>query len=113
MPLQRTLQQNKAIHKLFTQLSSDLNELGLDMKVILKPSYSIWWTPEAVKDHLWKPLQQAMYGKKSTTELTTAEVSKVYEQLAHIIGEKHGVELSFPSQEETSNYLNSYEIHTR
>lgn len=97
------------MHKLFTMLATELNTLGLDMKVIMKPSYEIWWTPEAVKTHLWKPLQKAMYGKESTTELTTGEVSKVYEQLAHIIGQKHGVEISFPSYEETENYLNSYE----
>ncbi len=112
MPPQRTKQQNRAIHKLYTDLATELNTLGLDMKIILKPSYQIWWTPESVKEHLWKPLQQVMYSKKSTTELTTMEVSKVYEQLAHIIGEKHGVEIAFPSQMETEEYLKSYENNT-
>jgi hypothetical protein len=105
----RTLAQNRAIHKLFGIMSDELNTLGLDMRVVLKPTYQIWWTPEMVKEHLWKPLQEVMYQKKSTTELTTAEVSKVYEQMAHIIGEKFGVEISFPSQEETENYIKSYD----
>jgi len=105
---QRTILQNKAVHKLFTTLSDQLNTLGLDMKLILKPSYQIWWTPESVKRDLWKPLQKAMLDKESTADLNTDEVSKVYEQLAKIIGEKHNVEIEFPSVEQTKNYLESF-----
>lgn len=97
---QRTVAQNRAIHKLFGILATELNTLGLDAKLILKENYQIWWTPEMIKRDLWKPLQDAMFSKKSTTELNTGEISKVYEQLAKIIGEKHGVQISFPSQEE-------------
>lgn len=100
----RTNQQNKAIHKLFTQLATELNTLGLDARLILKPTYQIWWTPEMIKRDLWKPLQKVMLNKESTTELTTAEVSKVYEQLAKIIGEKHGVSIDFPSAEALIDY---------
>ena len=106
---QRTNAQNRALHKLFTTLSTELNTLGLDMKVVLKPSYQIWWTSESVKEHLWKPLQEAMYSKKSTTELTTGEVTKVYDQLAKILGEHHGVSVEFPSETELLEYMNSYE----
>jgi hypothetical protein len=100
----RTLDQNRAIHKLFTMLSDNLNTLGLGMKDVLKPTTEIWWTPEAVKEYLWRPLQKAMLQKESTTELTTVEVSRVYKQLAHIIGEKHGVEIEFPSAGDIENY---------
>lgn len=102
----RTLQQNKSIHKLFETLANDLNEKGLEMKIILKPSYQIWWNKDSVKEHLFKPLMKAMYKKESTTELTTAEVSKVYEQLAKILGEKYGVEMEFPSNEALIEYDN-------
>lgn len=101
---QRTKQQNRAIHKLYTTLANDLNEKGLDARLILKPSYQIWWTPEMIKRDLWKPLQKVMYGKESTTELTTVEVSRVYEQLAKIIGEEHGVSIDFPSAEALIDY---------
>ena len=100
----RTLQQNKALHKLFTQMSDTFNTLGLDMRVVLKPEIKILWTPEAVKRELFKPVMKAMYGKESTTELTTSEVSKVYEQLAKLIGEKLGVEIEFPSKEQLDDY---------
>jgi hypothetical protein len=94
---QRTSAQNRASHKFFQMLSDELNTQGLEMKVVLKPEYQIWWTAQSVKEHLWKPLQEAMYGKGSTTQLTTAEVDRVYEQLMKILGEKFGLEVSFPS----------------
>lgn len=108
-PKQRTLSQNKAIHKLFSLLSDDLNEKGLDMKVVLKPSYQIWWTPQSVKEYLWKPLQEAMYQKKSTIDLETKEIDKIFKQLAKILGEHHGIEMSFPSVESTEEAINSLE----
>jgi len=106
---QRTKKQNNAMYKLFKNLSEELNTLGLDMRLVLKPTYQIWWTPEAIKRDLWKPLQKAMLDKDSTADLDTSEVSKVYEQLAKIIGEKHQVEISFPSYQETDAYIKSYE----
>jgi len=96
---QRTLQQNKALHKYFEILSTDLNTLGLDARVILKPTYNIWWNPDMVKRDLFHPLCKAMFNKESTKDLTTAEVDKVYEQLSHMLGEKWGVEVSFPSED--------------
>jgi hypothetical protein len=92
---------------LFSKLSDQLNTLGLDMRVVLKPTYQIWWTPESLKRDLWIPLQIAMLNKEHTSDLYTDEVSKVFEQLAHIIGEKHGVEIDFPSQEQTESYVKS------
>ena len=104
----RTLQQNKAMHKLFTQMSDTFNTLGLDMRVVLKPEIKILWTPEAVKRELFKPVMKAMYGIESTTELNTAQVSKVYEQIMKVIGEKFGVYLDFPSKEQLDDYWKDY-----
>lgn len=96
------------MHKLFTQMADTFNTLGLDMKVILKPEIHIWWTPDAIKRELFKPVMKAMYGHESTTELTTAQVSKVYKQIAKVIGEKHGVEIDFPSKEQLDDYWKDY-----
>jgi len=105
----RTAQQNKALHKWFSLLSDELNEKGLDMRVVMKDDWSIWWTEESVKNNLWRPIQEAMFNKKSTTELNTQEINKVFEQIMKSIGEKHEVYIPFPSVEETDNYLQSYE----
>jgi hypothetical protein len=34
---QRTIQQNKALHKYYRELAEALNAAGLDMKTVLKP----------------------------------------------------------------------------
>jgi len=107
MEKQRTSLQNRALHKWFTLLSAHLNEQGLDMRVVMKPEWKLWWTPEAIKENLFKPLMKAMYNKDSTTELTTAQVDKVYEQIMFILGERYGIEVPFPSQESTEQYLQS------
>ena len=98
---QRTGQQNKALHKFFSMLSETLNMSGLEMKGVLRPETEIWWTMDSVKEYLWRPLQKAMFGKESTTELEKqVEIDKIHEQLMHLLGEKHGVEyIPFPHEE--------------
>jgi hypothetical protein len=108
MKKQRTLKQNNSIHKYCELLAKELNTLGLDMRVVLKPEIKIMWTPEACKSELFKPVMKAMYGKESTTELTTSEVSKVYEQIAKLIREKFGCEIDFPSKEQLDDYWKDY-----
>jgi hypothetical protein len=98
----RTLQQNKAIHVDCKNIADALNLAGLEMKVVLRGDTQIWWTPEAVKTYLWKTLQKAMFQKESTTELDKhEEITKIHDQLMHILGEKHGLEyIPFPVDEQ-------------
>ena len=96
---QRTLTQNRAIHLYFTHISEELNAAGLDMKKVLKPEIDISWTPQSVKEYLWRPVQKSMVVKKSTTELTSDEVTKIYEVLNRFLSEKHSVAVAFPSME--------------
>jgi hypothetical protein len=95
--LKRTLQQNKAMHKYFADVAESLNDAGYDMKKTLKPEVEIPWTPASVKSHLWKPIQEAMMLKDSTTELQTDQVSAVYSVLSRHLSAKLGVNVSFPS----------------
>lgn len=96
--MQRTNQQSRALHKFFSLLSDALNQAGLEMQIVLKPGTQLWWTPDSVKNYLWRPLQDAMLGKVSTKELDKQmDIDKVYEQLMHILAEKHGLEwIDFP-----------------
>lgn len=100
MDNQRTLQQNKALHQYFTLLAQELNLAGYDMKRTLKPSADIPWTPENVKEYLWRPIQEAYVNKESTRELTTKEIDKVYDVLNKHLGETTGVTVVFPSKDE-------------
>ena len=102
---QRTILQNKALHKYCELLAEALNDAGLDMKVVLKPEVDIPWTKESVKNHLWRPIQEIMMDKESTTEMSTADPGKIYEVLDRHISEKHGVHVEWPSNQE--NYMES------
>ena len=95
---QRTLPQNSAFHLYFTQLAEELNDAGLHMRKVLKEEFEISWTAENVKNCLWRPIQQALLQKDSTTELTTDEVNKVYELLNRNLAEKFGIVLQFPDR---------------
>lgn len=97
---QRTKKQNRALHKYFTMLAERLNDAGLDMKKVLKPTVEIPWTSDSVKTHLWKPIMEAMYEITSTTEMTTGQVTKVYETINRHMAEKFGLSEPFPSIEE-------------
>lgn len=96
----RTKQQNKALHVLFQLLANNLNEAGLDMRKTLKPGVEIPWSGPAVKEYLWRPVQEAQLNKHSTTELTTVEIDKVFDTINRHMGEKFGLYTPFPSVEE-------------
>ena len=93
----RTIQQNKAMHKYFTMLSSKLNEGGLTIPKTLKAD--IEWTPTSVKDLLWRPIQESVLNKKSTTKLNKDEITKVYDVLNMALGQKFGFNVEFPTRE--------------
>lgn len=95
----RTLAQNRSIHKFCSMLSEALNDAGLDMKKTLKPHVEIPWTPANVKEHIWRPIQEAMLEKESTTELDTKQVNEVYEVINRHMAQNHGVSVEFPHEE--------------
>lgn len=97
---QRTKQQNKALHVLFGMLAQELNDNGLDMRKTLKPDIDIPWGANTVKEYLWRPIQVAQLGKKSTTELTTVEIDKVFDTINKHLGEVFGIHIPFPSIDE-------------
>ena len=66
---QRTLTQNRAIHKYCSMLADDLNGAGYDMKKVIKKEVDIPWSGDAAKDFLWRPIQKALGLPESTTDL--------------------------------------------
>lgn len=94
---QRTRSQNAALHLMFTHLADELNNAGFDMKRTLKESVDIPWNDKTVKEYLWRPIQQALLSKESTTELTTKEIDEVFDTLNKHLGEKLGIHVPFPS----------------
>lgn len=103
---QRTLLQNKSIHLFCDKLATELNGKGMYMQLVLKPTYELRWDTKSVKEHLFKPILEALYKKDSTTKLTTDEVSKVHHQLMTMLVEKYPIDyVDFPSIEQTQDYL--------
>lgn len=96
---QRTLTQNAALHKYFSNLADALNSAGYDVVHTLRHDAEIPWNEVLVKDLLWKPIQEAMTGKTSTAALDTAEVGQVFEVLNMHLGQKLEVHAPFPTDE--------------
>lgn len=88
---QRTLTQNRALHLFLTWLAEALNDAGYDMRRTLKPEVEIPWNASACKEHLWKPIQEAMIGKASTTEAERPDYAKVQEVLARHLSQRLGI----------------------
>lgn len=109
---QRTSQQNRAFHKLFADIAEALDREGHTVQDVTKAikRAEIRVTPEIVKEVIWKPLQQVMYGKKSTTELEKHEVDRVYEVLNFWLAQNfNGLHVPFPSDEQkTKENLSGY-----
>lgn len=93
----RTLKQNAAMHKYFTLVAEALNDKQLTVKTIIKAD--IEWNPISVKSLLWKPIQEAVLHKKSTTELKRKEIDDVYDTINRALGEKFGIHVPFPTIE--------------
>lgn len=104
----RTENQNRALHAFFRLLSDSLNEAGLDQRKVLKPGISIPWNPTAIKELLWRPLQQAIIHKKSTTELSKLdEIDRVHEVLMRELGLAFHIPfIKFPNNSEKDQDYN-------
>ncbi len=103
----RTLPQNNSLHLYFTQLAEALNNAGYDVKKTLREEIEIPWTSYLIKELIWRKLQIAMLGKESTTELLKEkEIDLIYEVINREIGNRTGVAIPFPSEEELMNKKN-------
>jgi len=96
--MQRTPKQNRSIHRLFSEYADILNECGASIPVILTNIPGIDWTPELVKE-LWRCFQKAKFGKARTRDLTTQEVSEVYDEVNRYFS-GYGIHIPFPSYQE-------------
>jgi hypothetical protein len=95
----RSDQQNKALHVWFTNVSKAFNEAGYTVQLVLKEKIDLDWSPELVKEMLWRPAQKAILKKRSTTELKKLEeIDVVFDHLNRHIGEKFGIHEPFPAQ---------------
>ena len=100
----RSQAQNRALHLYFTMISEQLNELGLEFQYTgLKGSaISLMYTPELVKNMVWRPIQIALFDIESTTKINTKQINQIIDILTKFFGER-GVSIEFPSFESLMN----------
>lgn len=101
----RTNQQNRALHKFFELLADEFNQAGYSIQHVLKYfTIDLDWNTESIKEIIWKPLQQALVKKKSTTQLDKqTDINIVYDHLNRSLGEKLGIHVPFPVDEEAQS----------
>jgi len=96
----RTLKQNNALHKYFEMLAEELNNAGYDVKKTLSSKLEHPWNAELIKELIWRPVQEACLGKKSTTELSKQkDIDVIYDVINKHMGENFGIYVPFPSEE--------------
>lgn len=96
-----TALQMRSIHLYFKMLAEALNAAGLDMKAVmekLSKNALIPWSASAIKERLWRPVMIDTFGKESTTQLETDEISVTYEALNNVTGSQLGVSIPFPDR---------------
>jgi len=96
---QRTLTQNAALHKYCTQLADALNDAGLDFRQTIKHDVDVPWSPELVKNFMWRPIQKAVTGHDSSTKPETHQYGVIYETLNRHTSAKLGVFVPWPCKE--------------
>ena len=103
----RSTRQNSALHLLFTIIANQLNEMGVEFQYFgLKGQVlSVRHTPNLVKEHVWKPIQLALFDIKSTTKINTIQINEVVDVLVKYFAER-GVLIEFPSKEQLETLIN-------
>lgn len=110
IPTKRTNKQNKAIHKYLDMVAHELQNQGQTIQDVVRKTDWIEITPTtiALKETLWRPIQEVVIGKKSTTELTTAEVNEIYAIISMFLSKHFEISLPFPNYEQDENYILSF-----
>lgn len=96
----RTQQQNRALHLFYGFISDELNEIGLQFQYhgIKGAIMELKYTPDLVKNFIWRPIQIAMFETESTTKIDTKQMNEIIDIIINFFAER-GIVLSFPSIE--------------
>ena len=103
---QRSLTQNASMHLYCTHLSQALNDGGFDFRTVIKEGIAVNWTPDLVKDYMWRPIQKAVTGHDSTTKPERHQYSEIYEELNRHVSGKLGVFVPWPSKDSINKEVN-------
>lgn len=88
-----TSQQMKAIHAYCDHIARVLAASGHDMQQVV--TLPIEPTGVLVKEIIWRPVQTAMFNKKSVTQLKMHDVDDVYRVIAKHLAETKDIDVRF------------------
>lgn len=102
----RTTTQNSALHLLFTIITNQLNEMGLEYHYYGLKGHLITtrYTKFIVKNFFWRPIQKTLFDIESTTKINTIQINEIMDVIIKWFGEK-GVLIQFPSKEQLNNLI--------
>ena len=98
----RTSRQFRSIWLYCSLLATDLNDAGLDIKLILKEDLEVNWNKNLIMDLYWKTIQKTLFGTDSTKDLKKSQVSEIYEELNRHMA-KFGISTQFPDRNYGAN----------
>jgi len=99
--MNRTEQQNKALHKYFAMVAKEMTDAGYsDLMHFMSKPVEVPITQDNFKEMIWKKVQKAMLGRESTTELETPEVDQVYQVISRHLATSFNITTPFPSEDE-------------
>ena len=84
----RTGAQNAALHVWCRMLAEHLNSLGLCVQDFFKETYEVPFSPGIVKDNVWRPMQIAVAGQESSSDLTTVQMTEIYDYVNRALANK-------------------------
>ena len=98
-PHKLTRIQQRALHKYYELLAKELNEHGITVQVFLKQAIELNWNKSTIKELIWRPIQEALLSKHSTTELDKMnDIDEIFEHINRHIGTKWGLYVPWPSR---------------
>lgn len=100
----RSKAQNDAMWLLLTMYAKALNDGGFTVQAVMKETIDIDWDKDLFKRLIWDLTMEIMTGKKSSKDLTTDEVNKIYETVNRFLAEKFKITQEFPSVESLVGY---------
>lgn len=92
-----TESQRSALWKYMTMKAEQLNDSGLDIRHVVKPTFNIPWTKDTFHDCLWIPFQKAMFKTDSMRSLKNSQIDPIYLTLERELNEKFQLKsIEFP-----------------
>ena len=83
---QRSKAQNRLIHQFMKNIANRLNESDLKVQDVIK--YETDWNTQKVKELIFRPVQESLYKKKSTTKLNKNELDLIFDTIIQALASK-------------------------